>query len=50
MQHDSPEEVFIREKSWKVLDWMNQSPDLDQTEHVFHPLKKRLQNHQRLPF
>lgn len=27
---------------WKLLDWLNQSPDLNPTENAFHPLKKIL--------
>ncbi len=31
---------FIRAKTWKVLDSLSQSPDLNPIEHEFHPLKR----------
>ena len=32
---------FIRDKRWKVLDWPNQSPDLNPIENAFQLLKKK---------
>lgn len=28
---------FIMGTKWTVLDWSNQSPDLNQIEHAFYP-------------
>lgn len=33
--------VFYRPKQWNVVDWLSQSPDFSQLEHVFLLLKIR---------
>lgn len=44
MQEDNdPKHIVnstIKWKQWKVLNWPNQSPDLNSTEHAFHLLKR----------
>ena len=33
---------FFKAKKWNVMQWPNQSPDLNPIEHAFHLLKKKL--------
>ncbi len=42
VQMDDDPKQFLKVKTWNILPWPSQSPDLNPTEHAFHLLKTKL--------
>ncbi|XP_069798460.1 transposable element Tc1 transposase [Narcine bancroftii] len=41
-KHAAKATNFFKAKNWKILEWPNQSPNLNPIEHAFHMLKRKV--------